>query len=118
MPMTNYLAGVVLQAYFTNHYLGLHDNDPTTAGLASSEISGGSYARQRITWTAPSNRTVANTNQLVFYNLPACTISYFGIWELATGSNCVYSLALPTTLTVNYGGTFIVPVNDLAIQFQ
>lgn len=116
MPMTNYLASVVLTAYFSNHYLGLHDADPTAAGLASTEVSGGSYARQKITWTAPSNRVVANTNQLIFLNLPATTVNYFGIWELAAGSNCVYTIALPTTITVNHGGTFVVPVSDLAVQ--
>lgn len=116
--MTNSLANILLGWYFTPnvHWLALHSTDPTAQGLAGGEIEGGSYIRQQITWTQSSNRTVLNSNAIVFHNLPASTVNYFGIWTQQSGGVCDYVLQVPP-LNFNSGGTFTVPVNDISITF-
>lgn len=119
--MTNSLAASVLTTFFANTptWLGLHSTDPTAAGLAGGEISGGSYQRQQLTWTTPSNRTVSNTNTLTFLNLPAAPVHFFALWTQQTGGAINYVIPLaPTTLTFSSGGTLVIPLNDIVVQLQ
>ena len=69
----------------TTYYLSLHSADPGTTG--ASEITGGSYARQAITFGAASAGSQASTNSQAFSNMPAEAggVPYFGVWTAATG---------------------------------
>lgn len=117
--MTNALANTILAEYFQNsaHWLGLHNTDPTSAGLTGGEITGNSYERLQVNWTAPSNRTVANSNSLTYDNLPAATVNFFALWTAQTGGVIYYVLPVPQMI-FNTGGTLIVPVNDITITLQ
>lgn len=116
MPMTNYLANFVLNFVFipNGHWAALHNADPTTAGLATTEIQGGSYARQQVTWAPSNTRTTANSNALVWRNLPATTVAWIGFWDAQTGGTCVYSFGIAAQV-ISSGGSFTIPVNDLAV---
>lgn len=65
----------------TTYYLALFTSDPGTTG-ASGEVSGGSYARQSITFGAASSGSEASTNTQTFTNIPVESggIGYFGIF--------------------------------------
>jgi hypothetical protein len=117
MSMTNSLAASILTAYYVTPviYLGLHSADPTTSGNGATEIAGGSYTRQRIIFGAPSNRAVANDNQIIFLNLPATTVTWFGIWSASTGGTCRHTIQAGAGLTFSSGGTLVIPVSDIAI---
>ena len=114
--MTNTLAANVLTTFYVNPvlYLGLHSSDPTQIGNAGTEIAGASYARQRITFGAPSNRAVTNNIQIIYQNLPASTVLFLAIWNALTGGIIQHSLGI-TSIAVNAGGTIVVPVSDVAI---
>lgn len=115
--MTNYFGNLVLTNYLTagTKYLALHSSDPGTGGTASTEYSGGGYARAQINWTAPSNRSTANSNSMQFLNLIAGTVSYLAIWDASSGGNCLYSVALTAPVTLITGQYITFPVSDIAV---
>lgn len=117
--MTNALSNAVLTTYFGTvaHYLALHSTDPTAAGLAGGEIVGGSYGRQQVTWTNPSNRTVTNNNTLTWTNLPAATVNFMAVWTAVTGGTCYYVIPI-AGIAFASGGNFVVPISDIAIVLQ
>ena len=80
----------------TTYYLSLHTADPGTTG--ASEVTGGSYVRQAITFSTASGGTTvsggASASQ-TFTGMPveAGGCPYFGIWTASTSG------------TYNQGGT-------------
>lgn len=62
-------------------YMSLHTAAPGTTG--ASEASGGSYARQPVTWNPAASGT-ATANQVTF-DVPAGTYTHGGYWDAATG---------------------------------
>lgn len=73
----------------TTYYLSLHSANPGTTG--ANEISGGSYARQSITFGSPSSGSQASTSSQSFTNMPAEAggTPYFGIWTASSGGSYV-----------------------------
>lgn len=69
----------------TTYYLALFTSDPGTTG-ASGEVTGGSYARQAITFGAAANGQEASTDAQTFTNMPALAggVPYFAIFSAAT----------------------------------
>lgn len=93
----------------TTYYLSLHSATPGQTG--TSEISGGSYARQAITFGSASGGSEASTNSQTFTNLPVESggIGYFGIWSAATsgtyiggGTTTGLTGSLPAGISVNF----------------
>jgi hypothetical protein len=74
---------------------------PTDAA-AGTEASGGSYARQTVTFTTPATPggTMSNTAALVFTNMPACTVVACEVWDSA--GSPVRWLWLPLTASKTY----------------
>lgn len=62
--------------------VSLHSGDPSTSGTL--EVGGSAYARQNVTFNAPSGGAVAASAALNFNGMPACTgasaISGVGVW--------------------------------------
>ena len=71
--MSNYLENALINATLRNTsytsptttYLALYTSDPTDADTGT-EITGGSYVRQAITFGAPSNGTSTNSAAVEF----------------------------------------------------
>ena len=86
-------------------YLALHTTDPGEAGTGA-EVSGGSYARQAITFAAASGGSIAMSDAyLEFSTMPAVTVTHVALWNLSTAGNCLWSGALTTSRTVTAGDT-------------
>lgn len=120
-PMTNYFSNAILQGLAQNHYLALHSQDPTVTGNPATEYTGGGYARQPINYTPATNRTLANSNNIVFVNLNAGTVRFFAVWNQLTGGNCIYVIPIPGpsgVVIAASGSTLQVPVNDLSITLN
>jgi hypothetical protein len=65
-------------------FLSLHTTDPGTTG--ANEVTGGSYARQAITFGAASGGTATSTNGQTFTNMPAEAGNlWIGTWTLVSG---------------------------------
>jgi hypothetical protein len=102
MPFSTYLADSLLDHAFrgdagatsftqpTTLYLALHSADPTGEALAT-ELIGGSYARQSITFDPPdlSTHDIANTSEIVFTGLPSVPggITHLSVWDAVTAGN-------------------------------
>lgn len=71
---------VALDAIGTTYgYMALFSDAGTT------EITGGSYARQAITWSAASGGIKNIGANCVFASMPTCTVTHAAIYTLATG---------------------------------
>ena len=109
-------ANAMLAAAFptaTTFWLALFTSDPGTTG-ASGEVTGGSYARQQITFGTASGGTSVSAGGSAsqsFPNMPAEAggIPFFGIMSAVTagtyqggGTTTGLSSALPAGATVNF----------------
>ena len=54
-------------------------NDAT----AGTEVSGGSYARQTLTFNAASSGSIASAATVSFTNMPTCTVVGIELWDSA-----------------------------------
>jgi len=95
-------------------YLALHTDDPGPSG-GLNEVIGGSYARQLITFGAPINNETSNSSIITFH-MPACSVSYFSIWDASTSGNCLFTDSLASTLEFNTADTFEIQASALKIS--
>jgi hypothetical protein len=99
MSKTNYLETQLLNhvlrnvsyASPTQPYVALYTVAPTETG-GGTEVSGGGYARQAVTFTAPAPDSVSNSTDVTFPIASADwgTIVAFGIFDAASGGNLLY----------------------------
>jgi len=100
-------------------YLGLFTTDPTDGGTGT-EVSGGSYARQAITFSAPSNGVTSNNAQVTFPTATANwgTVGWIGIYDALTSGNLLYHAPLTTSKTIANGDVFIVSSGNLTLTLS
>lgn len=73
----------------TTYYLSLHTADPGTTG--TNEVTGGSYARQAITFGSASGGSKASTDAQSFSGMPAEAGNlWVGIWSASTGGTFIW----------------------------
>jgi len=124
---SNYLENALINATVRNTtftspatvYLGLFTTDPTDAGTGT-EVSGGSYARQAITFSAPSNGVTSNNAQVTFPTATANwgTVGWIGIYDALTSGNLLYHAPLTTSKTIANGDVFIVSSGNLTLTLS
>ena len=125
--MSNYLEGALINAVLRNTsytsptttYLALYTSDPTDADTGT-EISGGSYARQAITFGAPSNGTSTNSAAVEFPQATADwgVISHVAIRDAVTSGNLLFHTALDASKTINNGDVFKITTGNLSVQLS
>ncbi len=84
-------------------FVSLHTADPGATG--ASEVTGGSYARQALTFGAPAAGTASNSATINFTNMPAVTVTHLGIWDAATAGGFHQSGSLTASVVVAAGNT-------------
>lgn len=97
----------------TTVYVALFNGDPNASG---TEATGGSYARQAITFAAPSSGTVTSSNAQSFTNMPAMTVNYVAIYDAATTGNRLYSAAATSAKTTNAGDTVSIASGGITVS--
>jgi hypothetical protein len=116
--LANALANHVLRgtAYTapSNRRLALFTTATTDAG-GGTEVTGGSYARQSVTFSAPSNGAVENTADVVFTNMPAATVTHWAIMDATTGGNMLLHGALNAPAVVSSGQDLPFVAGDIDI---
>jgi len=122
--MSNYLENALINATLRNTsytspsvvYLGLYTSDPTDADTGT-EVSGGSYARQAITFGAPSNGVTTNTAAIEFPQATANwgTVGWIGIEDALTGGNLLYHSPLDASKTIQTGDIFKIAIGSLSV---
>ena len=122
--MSNYLENALINATLRNTsytsaatvYLALYTTDPTDADTGT-EVTGGSYARQSVTFGAPSNGASTNSAAIEF---PQCTaswgtVTHVGIRDALTTGNLLYHTALDASKTIATGDVFRVASGSLSV---
>ena len=100
MPLAATGETTVLTALLASRFLSLH-----TAVPPGSEVSGGAYARQSVTFaqtSGPDPTVYKNTALVTFPTATASwgTITHFGIWSAASGGNLLAYSAVTTAKPV------------------
>ena len=97
-------------------YLGLHTGSPADDDSGANEISGGSYARQSISFTV-TNDTASNSATITFpaATAPWGTISHISVYDASTAGNLLFHGAVTTQKTIDSGDTFQVSAGNLTI---
>lgn len=126
MGMSDYLEDKLLRHVFrsetytppTNIYLALFTAGPADDGTGT-EVTGGSYARQIVTYAVPTTPAgrIANDAPLSFLNMPACTIVGSGTLDALTGGNLLTYDALASPRTVVLGENLSVAIGDHRVYF-
>jgi hypothetical protein len=100
----------------TTVYLALFSDATTDAG-GGTEATGGSYARQAITFGAPSSGAASNTNALTFTNMPAGTWTHCAIIDASSGGNFLFHGPLTASKTTTAGQNVEVAVGEIDADF-
>jgi len=122
--MSNYLENALINATLRNTsytspsvvYVGLYTSDPTDADTGT-EVSGGSYARQAVTFGAPSNGVSTNSAAIEFPQATGTwgTVGWIGIEDASTGGNLLYHTALDASKTIATGDIFKIAIGSLSV---
>lgn len=98
----------------TNVYLALYTTDPTVADTGT-EVTGGSYARQQLSFaTAVDGAKASNTSE-TFSTMPACTVTHWGIRDASSGGNLLYFGAFDLPIQLNAGNSLPIASGDIVI---
>ena len=122
--MSNYLENALVNAVLRNTaytspttvYLALYTTDPTDADTGT-EVSGNAYARQSITFGAPSNGVTTNSVAIEFPQATGSwgTVAYVGIRDASTAGNLLFHTPLDASKTIATGDVFRVAAGSLSV---
>lgn len=94
-------------------HASLHTADPGTNG--ANEVSGGSYARQAITWNAAASASLDNNANPVFPVPAATTVTHIGFWSALTNGT-FYGSADITDEVFAGAGTYTATDVDVSLS--
>ena len=122
--ISNYLENALINVTLRNTayttpttvYLALYTTDPTDADTGT-EVTGGSYARQSVTFGAPSNGASTNSAAIEY---PQCTaswgtVTHVGIRDASTAGNLLYHTPLDASKTIDSGDIFKIAIGSLSV---
>ena len=122
--MSNYLENALINGTIrgttytapSTVYVGLYTSDPTDANTGT-EVSGGSYARQSVTFASPSNGASASNADVTFPQATASwgTVAYIGLRDASTGGNLLYHTPLDASKTIDTGDIFKIASGSLTV---
>ena len=99
-------------------YIGLWTaDDGLESGTLTSEVSGGSYARQAVTFSASSGGATSNSATVTFPTATANwgTITHVAVMDSLTTGNVLFHGAVTTSKTIESGDTFQISSGNLDI---
>lgn len=125
MGLSNAKADEILNDLYRDEpvYLALYTTNPTGADTGT-EVSGGAYERQLVSFSAPSTesgvRTIKTTSEI---NFPVATadwgtITHIGIRTALTGGSLISSVALTNPRTIQTGDrvTFLMENGKIGLS--
>ena len=124
--MSNFLENALINATLRNTsytspagvYLALYTSDPTDADTGT-EVTGNGYARQAITFGAPSNGVSTNSAAIEFPQATGSwgTVTHVGIRDALTTGNLLFHTPLDASKTIATGDVFRVAIGSLSVSF-
>lgn len=95
-------------------YLALYTSDPTINNTGT-EVAGGSYARQQLSWGTESGGNLPSNTQETF-TLPTCTVTHWGILDASSGGNLLYFGAFAAPIPRTAGQTIVIESGNIQIS--
>jgi hypothetical protein len=121
---STYLSNAHLNHFFRNTattpattlYLALFTSDPGRDG-SGTEVSGGSYVRQAITFGAPSFDAISNTGTVTFpvATAPWGTITHWAIFDAVSSGNLYVFNQLDTAIVVALAQQLVLAVGSTTV---
>lgn len=111
MPFNSSGLNDAVNGVAANTWISAHTADPGTSG--TSEVAGGSYARQQTTWGAAS--AGERIGSQVTIPIPAATaVTHWGLWSASSGGTFKggFALAGGTESFTNAGSLLHTPTLD------
>ena len=99
-----------------NTYLGLLEDDPTVAGLQDSEVSGGSYARQQVTWGSAADGLIKSDALIEFEDMPSALVKYWAVFDASTAGNILYYFPIAIPLQVAVAQDLTIDADNLILR--
>jgi hypothetical protein len=125
--ISNYLENALINATLRNTaytspttvYVALYTTDPTDADTGT-EVSGNGYARQSVTFSAPSNGATSNSAAVEFPQATGSwgTVAYIGIRDASSGGNLLYHTPLDASKTIATGDVFRIAIGSLTVTIS
>ncbi|MHA6258365.1 phage tail fiber protein [Sporosarcina sp. CAU 1771] len=122
--MSDYLENAILNATLrgtawtppTTVHLALYTSDPTDA-KTGTEVTGGAYARQVITFSAPTNGVVSSAADVLYPIATANwgTVTHIGILDANTSGNLLYHGALTNSKTIASSDQLKIAAGDITV---
>ena len=97
-------------------HLALYTTNPTAANTGV-EVTGGSYARQPITFGSISSGMISNTGAVTFTSLPTANITHWGVLSAVTGGTLRAFGPFPATVAAVAGDDLSVPIGQIDLTF-
>jgi len=126
MSFSNYLETKILDHVFggtaytapSTLYVALFTSDPSD-GDSGTEVSGGGYTRQTVTFTT-SGATTSNDSAVEYATATANygTVSHIGIYDASSAGNLLAHASLTSSKTIETGDVFRIPAGDLDITLD
>ena len=100
-------------------YVALYTTDPGD-GDSGTEVSGGSYARESVSFGAASNGTSSNSAAVEFPTATSSwgTIVSVGIRDASTGGNLLFYGSLTQSVTIGADEALRFPAGNLSISMD
>lgn len=127
MPMSTYLENALENVTLRNTaytapatvYVALYTTNPTAADTGT-EVTGGAYARQPVTFGAPSGGVTSNTANVAFPTATAAwgNVTHVGIRDALTAGNLLYFAPLTTPRTINIGDQLNLLTGQLSVTLS
>jgi hypothetical protein len=116
-----HILGVAALTMPTTVYVALFTTTPTMpAGTGGVEVSGGSYARQAITFAVTGTGPAAanNSGAITFPTASGSwgTIVGAGIYDALTGGNLIDAGALSASKVIASGDVFAIPASNYTLS--
>ena len=113
----DHFLGTAAYAFDSTVFAGLYTVAPTDS-TAGTEVTGGSYVRQAITFSAASGGATSNTGNVDFTGMPAATTVAVAIHTASTGGTMLMYGTLTTNKTTDAGDTLRIATGDLDISID
>lgn len=118
--LTDYLENALLNEVLRNVgytpaatvYLALFTTATSDAG-GGTEVTGGSYARQAVTFTAASGGATENSGAITFTDMPAVTVTHAAIMDALTAGNMLFHGALSASQVVTAGASLTFAIGSV-----
>jgi hypothetical protein len=89
-----------------------------TPSAPGTEVVGGNYARQTITFSAPAGGVISSNAAVTFVNLPACTVTGVDEYDSAPTPVRRWFGNLSSPKTINAGDTFSISTGSYTKQMS